>query len=196
MRLALFDFDGTITSKDSLFQFIMHTKGKPRFWVGLLFCTPFLILNKTKLLSSQKAKELLLTHFFKGMEEEVFNSSCKTFRTDIERMVRPPALIELQKHQSQNTRIVIVSASIENWIRPWAQVHGFELIGSKLQIQNGKITGKLLGANCNGVEKVNRIMQRYTLTDYEHVFAYGDNQGDIPMLSLAHDKFFKPFRKS
>ncbi len=72
--------------------------------------------------------------------------------------------------------------------------NGLELIATKFEIENNKISGKLLTKNCYGQEKVNRIRKQYNLNDYNHIYAYGDSKGDKEMLELANFSFFKPFR--
>jgi phosphoserine phosphatase len=60
--------------------------------------------------------------------------------------------------------------------------------------KNDMITGKIVGKNCHGEEKVRRIMEQYVISDYSSIHAYGDTSGDRPMLALAHHSFFRPFR--
>lgn len=89
---------------------------------------------------------------------------------------------------------MVVSASPENWIQKWSFSEGLELIASKLEVNNGKITGKILGKNCHGVEKLKRIKEKYIIEDYKVIYAYGDTSGDRPMLNVATHSFYKPFR--
>jgi phosphoserine phosphatase len=60
---------------------------------------------------------------------------------------------------------------------------------------DGKITGNLMGNNCNGGEKVIRIKQLYDTQQYDEIYCFGDTGGDKPMLALATQSFYKPFRK-
>jgi phosphoserine phosphatase len=58
------------------------------------------------------------------------------------------------------------------------------------------ITGRIEGKNCHGEQKVIRIQEEYNLSDYQEIYAYGDSSGDKPMLGLATNSFYKPFRSS
>ena len=42
-------------------------------------------------------------------------------------------------HKNMNHIIVIVTASIENWLELWCQRNDIKLIGTKLELKDGKI---------------------------------------------------------
>ncbi len=71
-KIALFDFDGTITTADSLIKFIRHAKGDMQTTLGMLLLSPMLIVYKLKLIPNYKAKQMMLSYFFKSMSEEQF----------------------------------------------------------------------------------------------------------------------------
>lgn len=194
-QIAFFDFDGTITTKDTLLEFIKYTKGKFGFYMGFLLHSPFLIAYKLKLIPNQTAKEKILSFFYKKNQTNAFNQECKFFAENIlPGLIRPKALEEILKYKEQGTRVVIVSASPENWIRPWTESLQIELLATRLEIQSDCLTGKITGKNCYGDEKVRRIQELFTLTDYDHIHTYGDTSGDLPMLKLGTIQFYKPFR--
>jgi HAD superfamily hydrolase (TIGR01490 family) len=193
--IAFFDFDGTITTKDTLLEFIKFYKGNFNFYLGFLLHAPWLLAMKFKLMSNQSVKEKILKYFFSNENEEDFKDKCTAFHQQVlPGLFRSGALKEINKLKEGNTIVVIVSASPENWIRPWTEFINVELIASRLEVKNGMITGKIVGKNCHGQEKVRRIKEKYVLTDYTDVYAYGDTSGDKDMLSLAKNAFYKPFR--
>jgi phosphatidylglycerophosphatase C len=195
-EIAFFDFDGTITTKDTLLEFIKFSKGSRQFFLGFLLTSPYLIAYKLKIISNQSAKEKVLRFFFHDMPVDVFNTYCSEFSKNVlPRLMRPGALNEIRRLQNDGYLVVVVSASPENWIQPWANEISVQLLASKLEVKENKVTGKILGKNCHGEEKVRRINECYTLSDYQHIIAYGDSTGDKPMLKLAKTSFFKPFRK-
>ena len=195
-NLALFDFDGTITTKDTFVEFIKFYKGTFRFWIGFALLSPFIIAFKLKLFPNWRAKELVLTYFFKNTPIDAFKQVCTRFNeTIVPTLLRPKALLEIEKHRKEGTEIWIVSASPELWIQQWATAQNIALIGTKLEIVNGKLTGKLEGKNCYGVEKENRVKAAINLSDYQHISAYGDSSGDKELLALADNAFYKPFRE-
>lgn len=193
-EIAFFDFDGTITKKDTLLEFIKFSKGNFRFYVGFILNLHYLVAFKLGIISNQSAKEKILRFFFHGMPATVFKQHCEAFSKHVlPKLIRPKALEEIQKLKQNNTIIVVVSASPENWIEQWSQNLHLELIASRLEVNEGNVTGKILGKNCHGDEKVSRIREIYDLSNYRIVAAYGDSTGDRPMLQLATKSYYKPF---
>jgi phosphatidylglycerophosphatase C len=193
--IAFFDFDGTITTKDTLLEFIKYCKGTIPFYIGFMLNSPWLVAFKLKIISNQKAKERVLRYFFRDTTAEAFDEYCKRFALEkIPSLIRPGALEEIKKLQSEGVTIVIVSASPVNWVVRWAEKHHLLTIATILETKGGKLTGNIVDKNCHGEEKVNRIQKQYTLSDYETVYAYGDSGGDKPMLKLANHPYYKPFR--
>ncbi|MFT3936415.1 MAG: HAD-IB family hydrolase [Chitinophagaceae bacterium] len=194
-RIAFFDFDGTITTKDTLLEIIKFYKGSSAFYIGFILNAPFIVAWKAGLITNQAAKERMLTWFFKKKPLASFQESCNEFaRTQIPALIRPKALQEIKKLQELGAEVVIVSASAENWLQEWCTEHGVQLIGTKLQIKNNLLTGKIEGFNCHGKEKANRIKAVFDLNSYHEIYCYGDTKGDKPMLALATSSFYKPFR--
>lgn len=194
-ELALFDFDGTITSRDTLLAFAEFYAGRFHFIAGMFILAPLLLGNKLKLISAQKAKEAFLSYFFRGVDNTKFNNECNVFTAEVlTQIIRPEALKSINDHLTNGTRVVIVSASPENWILPWANQYGIEVLATKLELWNDKLTGKIEGKNCNYEEKRVRIEEEIVLSDYDSIIAYGDSNGDKAMFSLAHQIYFKPFR--
>jgi len=193
--IAFFDFDGTITTKDSLLEFIKFSKGKTGFWIGFLLNSPYLLFYKLKIISNQKAKEKVLAYFFKGTSLSEFEKECTRFASEmLPSIIRPQALHEIEKLKSENTEIVIVSASPENWVSKWANHLQIDTIATRLEVIDEKLTGNIFNKNCHGEEKVKRITTKYSVADYKIIYAYGDSSGDKPMLSIATKPFYKPFR--
>jgi HAD superfamily hydrolase (TIGR01490 family) len=193
--IAFFDFDGTITRKDTLLEFIRYTKGSFRLWAGFALNSPWLFAYRAGLISNQKAKERILTFFFKGLSLERFDHSCVEFaRTGLPGLIRPRALQEMERYKKEGITVVLVSASPENWIRPWTTVNDVALLATQLEVKDGRLTGKIAGANCHGEEKVRRIKKAYSKDELTKIYAYGDTKGDLPMLRLADIRFYKPFR--
>lgn len=193
--IAFFDFDGTITRKDSLLEFIRFVKGDAAFYFGFLLHSPILILYKLQIISNQTAKEIMLRHFFGKMDAGVFEKHCDDFTSEkLPQLLRPKAMHEIKRMQEGGAKVVIVSASPENWLQSWCIATGTECIATRLIVKNDRITGKINGRNCHGEEKVNRIRAAYDLHEYLSVYAYGDTPGDRHMLALASIKFYKPFR--
>jgi phosphatidylglycerophosphatase C len=194
MTLALFDFDGTITTQDSFLKFIRFVVGDAMFLLGLIILSPVLLAYKLKIIPNYKAKSIVISYFFKGYKEVEFKNLAREYSlSQIDKIVRPKAKDRLVWHKDQGHKIVIVSASIDYWIYPWCFKNGFELLATKLETKDGLLTGNLLGNNCYGIEKACRIKQNYDLGQIEYIYAYGDSMGDKEMLEIANKSFYKFF---
>ena len=55
-QIAFFDFDGTITTKDTYLEFIKYTKGTMRFFTGLAINSPYLVAYMLNLIPNQVAE--------------------------------------------------------------------------------------------------------------------------------------------
>ena len=194
-RIAFFDFDGTVTTRDTLLEIIKFYKGNFKFYLGFIINSPFLIAYKTGMISNQAAKEKVLRYFFGGLPVTAFQQHCDEFASScIPLLIRPKALQEIQKLSAAGAEIVIVSASAENWMAAWCRQNNVQLAGTRLEVKNGLLTGRIEGLNCHGEEKVNRISKAFDLSGYDEIYCYGDTKGDKPMLGLATFSFYKPFR--
>ena len=193
--IAFFDFDGTITTKDTMLQLVKFYKGKQAYYGGMLKLLPWLIGMKLNLVSNTLVKEKFLALFFKGMSIKTFQEVCDDFvKNALPQLIRPQALATIQQLQQEGVSMVVVTASADNWVKGWCDCYGIACIGSCLEVKEGKLTGKLNGANCHKEEKVRRIKEQYQLSDFSTIYCYGDTKGDLPMLQLATHAFYKPFR--
>lgn len=193
--IALFDFDGTITTKDTFVAFIKFSKGAVACYSGFLLFTPLLIAMKLRLYPNWKAKQKLFAYFFKGETIDQFEAWGCGFATVIDKLLRQEALGAIERHRFHAQKCYIVSASIENWIRPWADRAGFEaVIATKIEVDgNGRLTGRFSSKNCHGQEKVNRVKE--TIPDFSiyKTIAYGDSNGDRALLAFADEAFYRTF---
>lgn len=195
-KIAFFDFDGTITTDDSLLKFIRFVVGDMKFLAGLFAISPVLVAYKLKLIPNYKAKQIMLSWYFKSMDKEKFLEVAREYSLNyIDKIVRKQAIKKIIWHKNEGHKVVVVSASLECWLRPWCDKNGLDLIGTKLELEENKLTGNLLSKNCYGIEKVNRIKEQYDLNSFNFIYAYGDSKGDKEMLKLAHEKHYKPFIK-
>jgi phosphatidylglycerophosphatase C len=194
-RIAFFDFDGTVTDRDTLIEMFRYRYGGFKLWFGFLLHAPVMIAYRLKIVSNQSAKEEMLRFFFGGLPIGQFRAQCVAFsKNKLHRYIRSKALEEIKKLQASGAEVVIVSASAQDWIKDWCAETGVQLIATQLEVKDGKVTGKIEGLNCHGEEKVRRIHAAYNLSEYKEIYCYGDTKGDKPMLSLGTISFYKPFR--
>jgi len=184
--LALFDFDGTLYRKDSLIEFTKFSKGKLSFYTGILLLSPYLVGLKMRILLNEKVKLKYMRYFFRNMEYEDFKKNAKDFSLQmIEKDLDKKTVQNFHHHIASNHSVYIVTASVEEWIQPWASQYNVQVIGTKLENFNDKISGNFLSKNCFGIEKVNRIKEIVNLDEFDEIYVYGSGRGDFEMLQLS-----------
>ncbi len=196
-RLCLFDFDGTLSTKDSFLLFLRYARGLPVYGLGCLLLSPRITLFLAGQYANEKLKQDFITHFLGGWSENDLATIANRFADEIiPTILRPQGLEQLAWHRKAGDEIAIVTASLEPILASWCKKNEYTLIASRPEIMDQKITGKLHGLNCRNEEKVNRINAAYDLSQYSEIWAYGDTSGDEAMLDLADRSFFKPFRNN
>ena len=191
-KIYAFDFDGTLTNKDTLIEFIRYAKGSMALGLGFLRYAHLLVMMKLGLYPNYKAKQKVFAHFFKDTTLDDFNALCKAFAASSSHLLRPNAIEAINHAIKEGSEVLIVSASIDNWVQPFfPQV---KVVGTQIEVIDGKLTGRFLSKNCYGQEKVNRILSLYPNRHDYHLTAYGDSRGDKEMLAFADESYFKPFR--
>lgn len=193
--IAAFDFDGTLTWCDTLLPFLRHATGARRFWQGFGRLTPVLAAYRLGVMHNERAKVRVLAHYLAGWSEDDLTAAARTFVDGpLEEMINARALEKLRWHQAAGHDVVIVSASPEFYIRPWAERLGVTtVLGTRLEMQDGRFTGRLSGANCYGPEKLRRLTAHFERISDTDLFAYGDSAGDSDLLAAAQQRFYRTF---
>lgn len=161
-KLYCFDFDGTLTTSDTLLEFIRYAKGTGRFLMVFLMYSPLLVLIKLHLFPNWKAKQLIFAHLFAGMRIEKFDALCRDFAEEYQHLLRPKGVTLVHEALVAGAQVFIVSASIDNWVRPFFKVRGLDgvrVLGTQIEVIDGRLTGKFKSNNCYGEEKVHRICE-------------------------------------
>ena len=188
--IAFFDFDGTISRSDSFPAFITYTKGYTNFiWASLRFI-PLLILSKLLNGDQGEIKEKWLEYHYKGTNKERLNQWAENFNQYLHESgsLRNEMLQTIRNLQKENIECVIVSASPDIWIDSISRSLKMDYICTELEFKDGIFTGKFSRPNCKGIEKKNRIIEKYVLSDYSRIIVYGDSSGDNEMMELATEK--------
>ena len=196
-KIYAFDFDGTLTTKDTLLEFIRFAKGCGQMFCGFLLFSPLLILMKLHLFPNWKVKQKIFSYFFKGMKIDDFNALCTRFAERNKHLLRPAGIEKVrQAIAEEHTTILIISASIDNWVRPFFDEidKKIQVLGTQIETKEGRLTGQFTSKNCYGEEKVNRLTALYPHREAYYLIAFGDSRGDKELLAFADKGFYKPFR--
>ena len=196
-KIYAFDFDGTLTTKDTLLEFIRFAKGSGQMFRGFLLFSPLLLLMKLHLFPNWKAKQKIFSYFFKGMNIDDFNALCTRFAEQNKHLLRPAGIEKVrQAIEEEQATVLIISASIDNWVRPFFDEidKKIQVLGTQIETNGGRLTGQFTTKNCYGQEKVNRLTALYPHREAYELIAFGDSRGDKELLDFADKGFYKPFR--
>ena len=196
-KIYAFDFDGTLTTKDTLLEFIRFAKGSGQMFRGFLLFSPLLLLMKLHLYPNWKAKQLVFSYFFKGMNIHDFNALCTHFAEENKHLLRPAGIEKVrQAIEEEQATVLIISASIDNWVRPFFDEidKKIQVLGTQIETKGCRLTGQFTTKNCYGQEKVNRLTALYPHREAYELIAFGDSRGDKELLDFADKGFYKPFR--
>lgn len=187
--VAAFDFDGTLTTRDTLLHFISYACGRWCFVGGFLLFAPLMLLMKLHLYPNGRCKERFFSWFFKGMPYADFVRLGETYADKVEGIRSEAVIRQLQDLKSRGATVYVVSASIEEWVRPFCRRIGVDrVLGTQVEVDaHGQLTGRFASPNCYGPEKVRRLQtiepHRATYT----LVAYGDSRGDAELLEWADE---------
>ncbi|WP_395054881.1 HAD-IB family hydrolase [Polaromonas sp.] len=190
VEVAAFDFDGTLTRRDTLLPYLWRGLGWPRFLSALLLSGPWLAAFALRLMSNHRAKARLLQVSFKGRTEAEMAQWTAVFVGHyLPVQWQPDMLARLRQHQQLGHCCVIVSASPGIYLHEVGRVLGMDaVICTELESHHGALTGRLATPNCHGEQKVRRLQAWLAARGLQKpivLHAYGDSSGDVPLLNLA-----------
>lgn len=184
---AVFDFYGTITTSDSLRDFVRHTIGSARFAMGVLLALPSLVGMLIGICDRASAKARFLAVTIGGMTQRELEGAVQQYAArELRALIRPEMVTRIHEHKRRGHRLLLVSASPALYLKYWAAITGFDaVLATELELGNGRYSGRLASPNCWGPEKVRRLQQWFGREQPHVLFAYGDSRGDQEMLVLA-----------
>lgn len=181
-NVVFFDFDGTLTRRDTLFPFLKFLVGVRRFYLYVFLLAPVLIAYGVGFLKNDIAKKIVIGKFLKGFsKKQLLEKGCEFSNTRLDEFLRPEGVSILKQHLVAGDVCVLVSASLDLYLTPWSKKNGFTY-SLTTQYLGGK---NIIGRNCYGAEKVNRIKKAQLHNTQTHRIAYGNSKGDYPMLKWA-----------
>ena len=197
--VAVFDLDGTLTTRDTFFPFLRFTVGSLAFVLRLPLVLPILAAMALGLVSRKRAKELVLAIYLRGVVRATLLLRGEAFaRERLPAMLRPGAMEKLAWHRSRGHHCVLASASLAVYVEPWARMSGFDdVLATELEWdERSHATGRIQGENCRGEEKVRRLQACFGDLSALTLHGYGDSAADRAFLELCKEAHFRPFREA
>lgn len=193
--IVAFDFDGTLTVRDSFTSFLKWRVGSARYAAGMARLAGaglgYLLNRDRGLIKAAAAREFLYGVPYRQLEEEA-----RTFaRECAQSLMRHDAVATFRWWREREATTVIVTASPDVVVAPFARALGASLlIGTQLEYDaEGRVTGAFSTPNCRGDEKVKRLKEHFG-DDLRLAAAYGDTSGDKAMLAIAEEKGYRVFK--
>ena len=192
MDLALFDFDGTITTGDTFTPFLRFSIPPSRAIPGALLISPVLIAHRLGLISTTSTRPIVARAGFQGVPADALRALGRRYAAEVlPTVVEAHAIQRLQWHQHRGDTVAVVSAALDVYLSPWCAAHGVELICTELEERNGRMTGRYRRGDCSGPTKATLVRAAFDLGRFESVYAYGDAPEDREMLALANRKYYQ-----
>ncbi|MFN3930654.1 MAG: HAD-IB family hydrolase [Brevundimonas sp.] len=192
--IVAFDFDGTLTIRDSFTQFLRWRAGRGAWALGLVRLAPA-VASYARDRDRGRIKAASVREFLAGVDRATLQADAQRFADRIwDSFIRPDALACWNDWGAKGAHRVIVTASPETTVAPFARRLGAEaLLGTPLVFDDeDRVTGAFAGPNCRGEEKVRRLRAVFG-DDLRLAAAYGDTSGDTEMLQIADEQGFRVF---
>lgn len=195
--VTAFDVDGTLTWTDTYLLFLRAWAGRAGFAARMAALGPAAALEKPGLISRNALKAASVRAFFAGADAARFAARADWFG----RHVIAPCLLRADGRAAVAAAkargagpVVLVSASLEDYLRPVAQALGADgVLATRLERgPDGRLTGAIAGRNCRAEEKLARLHAAFG-PQMRLVAAYGDTSGDHAMLAAAETASYRAF---
>jgi phosphatidylglycerophosphatase C len=193
--VVAFDFDGTLTVRDSFTAFLKWRAGPARYFAGLARLAPALIAYLFHR-DRGRIKAQAVGEFLKGVPRARLEADAKRFAEGHARqLLRPDAVAAWKRWQQERVRLVIVTASPTAVVGPFARGLGAHaILGTEIAYDAAdRVAGAFSTPNCRGPEKVVRLKDAFG-ADVQVKAAYGDTGGDTEMLAMAEVAGYRVFK--
>ena len=196
-KLAIFDFDGTISFKDSIKEFLKFSFGNFSFIYGYyLRFIHLLFLCFFGFFDYKKLKEKRINFFLENLHISDLQQKVDSFNSYFfPKMIKKDALKKLKWHKKEDHQIIILSASLKILLENWCSNNSYLLIANELVLEDSILNGKLEEPDCSFGEKVNRLKKEINIDSFEYIYGYGDSESDLDFLKLVDEAYFQYFKK-
>ncbi|NZA26238.1 HAD family hydrolase [Luteimonas sp. SJ-92] len=192
MDLALFDFDGTITDRETMPDFMLAAVRPARLAVGKVLLAPLVVGYRLGLVPGTVVRAAICRFGFWRIPRAELERHGADFATRfLPSTLRPEAMERIAWHKARGDRVVVVSGGLDLYLAHWAEGQEVALLCSSLQHRDGRFTGRYRGRQCVGVEKMRRVQAAYPASEYGRIFAYGDTSEDRELLAMAHEAYYR-----
>jgi len=191
MDLALFDFDGTITTRDTFRPFLSFAGGRARLALGTALLGPMVVGYELGWIHASRMRAAAAYLCCRGRPEPELRELGVRYGQTLKRWFRSEALARIRWHKERGDTVVVVSASLRPYLEGLCRELELELVCTELEARGGVLTGRYLGGDCTGPEKARRVRAAHDLARYSTIHAYGDTREDAELLELATRRYYR-----
>ena len=192
--VAYFDFDGTLTTRDTLIPFLIYAIGFKKFICIIPLLIPSIILYLCKIIDNEELKQRTLRMTIRGLSTQHLEELAKKFaKFKLNAHLEPEIYAKMEWHIEQGHQIYIVSANLALYLKYWVEQHKLSgIIATEIEFVDGKCTGNLATRNCYATQKPLRVEQylQYNQISYDYSYGYGNSRGDYELLDMVDEGFF------
>jgi HAD superfamily hydrolase (TIGR01490 family) len=186
MRLAIFDFDGTLLGGNSWQLFfwwsVRHQPARaPRLLLGLA-------LRRLRLVSERFLQEQVLAAWRGRTRDEMAALGRRVYAERLGARLRPAALRELADRRAAGYEVVLVTGAFDFLVAPLVQAQGItRWAATPLVFADGRCTGRIDGPALRGPEKRRALLALAAGAPvaWADSCAFGDALEDLPVLELV-----------
>lgn len=185
MTTVIFDLDGTLSKKDTYLPFLglcLREFGLRK--LSAIVLPLYVLLYKFSIISNHQLKEIFLSKILSGISLEQLEPITEKFVLDlINSGLNRPILKILNLHLKQGHRVILVTASFDFYVTRLAKKIGInQVVCTRAEVNDGILTGRILGKNCHGKEKVRCLENLLSPSDWQSSVLYTDHYSDYPLL--------------
>ncbi|MDA3932674.1 MAG: haloacid dehalogenase-like hydrolase [Tenericutes bacterium] len=197
MKLAIYDFDGTYVSKQTLPLMYklwkekhLNDKAYKRIWYGVIWRY---VLYKLKIFGWTKRKINPYTmrktaDLFRSVPRETLDQFLIDHYNNLQKYIFEPMKKQILQDKANGFHIVLLSGNLDIILKPFKN-DGFDTIIGSVSEENGQILPSDKIHILIEDEKKKALIERFKDADYKNSKAYADNGYDIPILELVGDAY-------
>lgn len=188
-RLALFDFDGTVCSGNTLHLFIARqARGAEALRLGL-----WAVRRKLRLAGTRAFKEGILRGLRGLTEAELAERGRELYAAQVRPRLRPGALRELAEVRATGHRVMVVTGAFDFLIQPFCDEFAIvDCLCCRLERSAGRVTGHIAGGEMLGPDKPDAVRAHLgpeSAIDWAGSRAYTDDWRDLPFLEMVGNRY-------
>ena len=195
-QLFLYDFDGTITNKDTLFDFLKFYASNVYYYGGMFIFSPLFVLAKFGFVKKAIVKQRFISFFLKVKSKVELSKLSASYLQHVldKEILRRSALSSINENKQRGV-VYIVSASLDIWLKAISEHIGVGLICTNANFENDVFDGKFSTPNCNNDEKPKRVAKELQLNTYGQISYFGDSKGDFAMKAIVTNFHYRIFEE-